>query len=59
MKKFSTPAIVLALAVTGFASSTIATKAAPHKDDIKPFVVSGVGSPPLCMPRDPTYCGLD
>ena len=50
---------VVVVAMTGFAASTSVTKATPTKGRGTPVVVGTVGSPPLCMPHDPTYCGLD
>ena len=59
MKNLMIRACVITLALTGFAASTFVSKAAPGKVQPRPIVVGTVGSPPLCMPKDPTYCGLD
>jgi len=59
MKSFFVRLSVLALALSGFAASTVASKAAPSKNEIKPVLIGGVGSTPMCMPRDPSHCGLD
>ena len=59
MKSLSARLSVVVLALAGFAASTVVSKAAPRKDQIKPVVISGVGCPPLCMPREPGHCGMD
>ena len=59
MKSLSARLSVVVLALAGFAASTVVSKAAPRKDQIKPVVVGTVGCPPMCMPRDPSHCGMD
>lgn len=58
MKSLIVRLSVLALATTGFAASTVSSKAVDPKHEVKPVVIAGtpVG---MCMPRDPTHCGLD
>ncbi len=58
MKSLSIRLSVLALSLTGFAASTIVSRAASHKN--APTVVA-MGTTPvcMCMPRDPSHCGLD
>lgn len=58
MKSLVARLSVAVLAIAGFAASTI-TSVAATKHQIKPVVVGTVGCPPLCMPRDPSHCGLD
>ena len=48
---------VIALSLTGFAASTVASSAAPKKHEIKPIVIGG-NCPPMCLPRDPSHCGM-
>ena len=58
MKSFAVRLSVLALALTGFASSTVTSRATAHQST--PTVVA-MGTTPMamCMPRDPSHCGLD
>jgi hypothetical protein len=58
MKIFSVRLTVLALALTGFAASTVVSKAAPHRTNT---TIVAMGTTPVCMcsPHDPTHCGLD
>ncbi len=59
MKSFAARLSVVVLAATGFAASTVVSVAATRKHEIKPIIVGNVGCPPMCMPRDPTHCGMD
>jgi len=60
MKNSLVRASVVALAIVGFTASSIASS---HKT-VKNAVASSnspvtVASVPLCLPSDPTHCGLD
>lgn len=59
MKSFAARLSVVVLALTGFGASTVVSMAATKKHEVKPIVVGTVGCPPMCMPRDPSHCGLD
>jgi hypothetical protein len=58
MRLLSVRLSVLALALTGFAASTVVSKAATHKAGT---TIVAMGTTPVCMcsPHDPTHCGLD
>ena len=58
MKSLTARLSVLALALTGFAASTVVSKAATHNTGT---TVVAMGTSPVCMcaPHDPTHCGLD
>ena len=58
MKSFSVRLSILALALTGFAASTVASKAAPHRS-VTPVVAMGTTPAALCPPSRPGPCALD
>ena len=59
MKNLFVRLSVLTIALSGFAASTVVSKAAPKKNEIKPVVIGGVCPTPMCMPREPGHCGMD
>ena len=58
MKSFSVRLSVLALALTGFAASTVTSKAASH-NSMSPVVAMGTSPAALCPPSRPGPCALD
>ena len=58
MKNFAIRLSVLVLAATGFASSTIASKANSPAQKLSPVVVAGIPTP-MCMPSSGKTCGMD
>ena len=59
MKSFSIRLSVLALALAGFAASTVASRAASHRAATPTVVAMGTTPAAMCMPRDPSHCGMD
>ena len=58
MKNFTVRLSVLALALTGFAASTVTPKAAAHSSAIFE-VAMGTSPAALCPPSRPGPCALD
>ena len=59
MKSLSVRLSVLALALTGFAASTVVSRAAAAHKATPAVVAMGTTPMAMCMPRDPSHCGLD
>ena len=59
MKSLSIRLSVLALTLTGFTASTLASKAAPRKTVTPVVVAMGTTPATVCAPSDPSHCGLD
>ena len=58
MKVFSVRLAVLALALTGFAASSVASKLVP-RNSVTPVVAMGTSPAALCPPSRPGPCALD
>ncbi len=60
MKNSLVRIVVVALAIVGFSASSIASSHKTTKNAMatsnSPVVVASV---PVCLPSDPTHCGLD
>lgn len=56
MKTTLVRASVLALAFAGFAASTVVSHS--QKTTVHAPVISSTTPVPMCLPGDPTYCGL-
>lgn len=59
MKSFTARLSVVALALTGFAASTVVSYASTKKHEVKPPVFGPTSPCPMCKPSNPAPCGLD
>ncbi len=58
MKQFTIRAFVLTLALAGIAATSVSKASTPSKVKVAAMVEPG-SSAPLCLPSDPSHCGLD
>jgi len=59
MKSNLVRAFVITLAITGFGATTVSAHTAAAASKAKVSVTPKDMPPPLCLPSDPTACGMD